>query len=56
VLRPGSSFGAISEDGETMPDPKSPSKGVPIKGARFLIIGGASLVGSATAELLLQER
>jgi UDP-glucose 4-epimerase len=28
---------------------------LPIKGARILIIGGASLVGSATAELLLQQ-
>jgi UDP-glucose 4-epimerase len=28
---------------------------VPIKGGRFLIVGGASLVGSATAELLLAE-
>jgi UDP-glucose 4-epimerase len=28
---------------------------VPPKGGRFLIVGGASLVGSATAELLLQE-
>ncbi len=30
-------------------------KSLPVKGARFLIVGGASLVGSATAELLLQE-
>jgi len=28
---------------------------VPIQGSRFLIVGGASLVGSATAELLLRE-
>jgi UDP-glucose 4-epimerase len=28
---------------------------VPIEGGRFLIVGGASLVGSATAELLLKE-
>ena len=28
---------------------------VPIQGSRFLIVGGASLVGSATAEILLQE-
>jgi UDP-glucose 4-epimerase len=32
---------------------RSPS--LPIKGSRFLIVGGASLVGSATAELLLKE-
>lgn len=32
-----------------------PSAGVPVRGNRFLIVGGASLVGSATAELLLQE-
>jgi UDP-glucose 4-epimerase len=32
---------------------KSPA--LPIKGGRFLIVGGASLVGSATAELLLAE-
>ena len=32
---------------------RSPS--VPVKGSRFLIVGGASLVGSATAELLLKE-
>jgi UDP-glucose 4-epimerase len=31
------------------------SASVPIKGSRFLIVGGASLVGSATAELLLVE-
>ena len=31
------------------------SPSVPIKGSRFLIVGGASLVGSATAELLLAE-
>jgi UDP-glucose 4-epimerase len=31
------------------------SRSVPIKGGRFLISGGASLVGSASAELLLQE-
>jgi UDP-glucose 4-epimerase len=29
--------------------------GVPIRDRRFLIVGGASLVGSASAELLLQE-
>jgi UDP-glucose 4-epimerase len=28
---------------------------VPIRGSRFLIVGGASLVGSATAQLLLEE-
>jgi UDP-glucose 4-epimerase len=28
---------------------------LPVKGSRFLIVGGASLVGSATAELLLKE-
>ena len=28
---------------------------LPVRGSRFLIVGGASLVGSATAELLLQE-
>ncbi len=33
----------------------SASPSVPIKGSRFLIVGGASLVGSATAELLLAE-
>ena len=33
----------------------SASPSVPIKGGRFLIVGGASLVGSATAELLLAE-
>jgi UDP-glucose 4-epimerase len=31
------------------------SASIPIKGGRFLIVGGASLVGSATAELLLAE-
>jgi UDP-glucose 4-epimerase len=31
------------------------SHSVPIKGGRFLIIGGASLVGSASAELFLKE-
>jgi UDP-glucose 4-epimerase len=31
------------------------SASVPIEGSRFLIVGGASLVGSATAELLLAE-
>ena len=31
------------------------SAAVPLKDSRFLIIGGASLVGSATAELLLAE-
>ena len=31
------------------------SHSLPIKGSRFLIIGGASLVGSATAEVLLEE-
>jgi UDP-glucose 4-epimerase len=31
------------------------SAALPIKGSRFLIVGGASLVGSATAELLLNE-
>jgi UDP-glucose 4-epimerase len=29
------------------------AKSLPIKGARLLIVGGASLVGSATAELFL---
>jgi UDP-glucose 4-epimerase len=33
----------------------SPNATVPLRGSRFLIIGGASLVGSATAELLLAE-
>lgn len=33
----------------------SKSHSLPIKGGRFLIVGGASLVGSATAELLLKE-
>ena len=28
---------------------------LPVKGSRFMIVGGASLVGSATAELLLAE-
>ena len=32
-----------------------PTAAVPAKGSRFLIVGGASLVGSATAELLLAE-
>ena len=32
-----------------------PAAALPVKGSRFLIIGGASLVGSATAELLLAE-
>ena len=32
-----------------------PAAALPVKGSRFLIIGGASLVGSATAELLLRE-
>ncbi|MGE0714607.1 MAG: NAD-dependent epimerase/dehydratase family protein [Alphaproteobacteria bacterium] len=31
----------------------SPSPSVPVAGSRFLVVGGASLVGSATAELLL---
>jgi UDP-glucose 4-epimerase len=31
------------------------SRALPVRGARFLIVGGASLVGSATAELLLAE-
>src|SRR5262245_51734892 len=31
------------------------SAALPVKGSRFLIVGGASLVGSATAELLLAE-
>ena len=31
------------------------SHALPIKGGRFLIVGGASLVGSATAEVLLRE-
>jgi UDP-glucose 4-epimerase len=31
------------------------SAAVPIEGSRFLIVGGASLVGSATAELLQQQ-
>jgi UDP-glucose 4-epimerase len=33
----------------------SANSAVPLQGSRFLIIGGASLVGSATAELLLAE-
>ncbi len=33
----------------------TPSASVPVRGNRFLIVGGASLVGSATADLLLQE-
>ena len=33
----------------------SPNATVPLRGNRFLIVGGASLVGSATAELLLRE-
>ena len=33
----------------------SPNATVPLRGNRFLIVGGASLVGSATAELLLAE-
>lgn len=36
-----------------MTEPK-PSPAVPIKGGRFLIVGGASLVGSATAEAMLK--
>src|SRR5689334_11635775 len=31
------------------------SHALPVRDARFLIVGGASLVGSATAELLLAE-
>src|SRR6185295_17681553 len=31
------------------------SHSLPIKGSRFLIVGGASLVGSASAEVLLRE-
>ena len=31
------------------------SRSLPIKGSRFLIVGGASLVGSASAEVLLRE-
>src|SRR5262245_53759701 len=31
------------------------SKSLPLQGARLLIVGGASLVGSATAELFLKE-
>jgi UDP-glucose 4-epimerase len=38
-----------------MSTPSSRSPSLPIKGSRFLIVGGASLVGSATAELLLAE-
>jgi UDP-glucose 4-epimerase len=38
-----------------MSDARSQSRSLPIKGSRFLIVGGASLVGSATAELFLQE-
>ena len=41
-----------------MPATSSPaagSKSLPIKGSRFLIVGGASLVGSASAEVLLRE-
>ena len=33
----------------------SPSRSLPIKGNRFLIVGGASLVGSASAEVMLRE-
>lgn len=33
----------------------SPHAAVPLRGSRFLIVGGASLVGSATAELMLAE-
>jgi UDP-glucose 4-epimerase len=33
----------------------SATHALPIKGNRFLIVGGASLVGSATAELMLRE-
>src|SRR5262245_50615421 len=40
---------------EAMSETKTPTSSLPIKGARFLIVGGASLVGSATAELFLQE-
>ncbi|MBX9591789.1 MAG: NAD-dependent epimerase/dehydratase family protein [Hyphomonadaceae bacterium] len=36
-------------------NPTSPHAAVPVQGGRFLIIGGASLVGSATAELLLAD-
>ena len=41
-----------------MPDTPSAvrrSPSLPIKGGRFLIVGGASLVGSASAELFLRE-
>ena len=38
----------------TSPRP-SPSRSLPIKGNRFLIVGGASLVGSASAEVFLRE-
>lgn len=34
---------------------KEKNAALPIEGARILIVGGASLVGSATAELLLQQ-
>jgi UDP-glucose 4-epimerase len=37
-----------------MPDAKK-SKSVPVRDARLVIVGGASLVGSATAELFLKE-
>ena len=38
-----------------MADSTRMSKSLPLQGARFLIVGGASLVGSATAELFLKE-
>ncbi len=40
-----------------MPAPSTApkSRSLPIKEGRFLIVGGASLVGSASAELFLRE-
>ena len=35
--------------------PKAKTHALPIRGSRLLVVGGASLVGSATAELLLAE-
>jgi UDP-glucose 4-epimerase len=37
------------------PTPRSASAALPVAGRRFLVVGGASLVGSASAELLLRE-
>ena len=40
----------------TKPTAHSPkTHALPVRDSRFLIVGGASLVGSATAELLLAE-